>query len=168
MRGKRPQKHREPAPFTEGFEVHTHLPKQALLAGLNSEGSAAPPKTFTENELWKHGTNFLLGMQEEAGGFTDSDYDFGGTDSLPNVHVAITALAGMAMLEAMKRPDCPEQLKRRLPNAIKPGHLNSQLMTLGSIKSTETKSSGPMRSGYASSPAASNSHRPAPGSQQKI
>ena len=106
-------------PFYRGFEVHTHLPKQALLAGLNSEGSAAPPKTFTENELWKHGTNFLLGMQEEAGGFTDSDYDFGGTDSLPNVHVAITALAGMAMLEAMKRPDCPEQLKRRLPNAIK-------------------------------------------------
>ena len=106
-------------PFYRGFEVHTDLPKPAMLAGIKSKGSAAPSNTFTEKELWNHGTNFLLGMQDESGGFTDSDYDFGGTDSLPNVHVAITALAGMAMLEALQRPDCPERLQRRLPAAIK-------------------------------------------------
>lgn len=106
-------------PFYRGFEIHTDLPKQALLAGEKSKGSAAPPNTFTETELWNQSTNFLLGMQNVSGGFTDSDYDFGGTDSLPNVHVAITALAGMAMLEALKRPDCPERLKSRLPTAIK-------------------------------------------------
>lgn len=106
-------------PFYRGFEVHRDLPKKSLLAGEKSEGSAAPPNTFTEKEIWNHGTDFLLGMQDESGGFTDSDYDFGGTDSLPNVHVAITALAGMAMVEALQRPDCPERLKRRLPTAIK-------------------------------------------------
>jgi len=106
-------------PFYRGFEVHIDLPKQGFMAGINSEGSAAPPNTYTENELWNNGTSFLLGMQDESGGFTDSDYDFGGTDSLPNVHVAITALAGMTMLESLQRPNCPEQLKRRLPAAIK-------------------------------------------------
>lgn len=106
-------------PFYRGFEVHIDLPKKAFMAGVNSEGSASPPNTYTENELWNNGTGFLLGMQDESGGFTDSDYDFGGTDSLPNVHVAITALAGMTMLESLKRPNCPEQLKRRLPDAIK-------------------------------------------------
>jgi len=30
----------------------------------------------------------------------DSEYDFGGTDSLPNVHVAVTALVGMALWDA--------------------------------------------------------------------
>ena len=42
-------------------------------------------------------------MQREDGGWVDSDYDFGGTDSLPNVHVAITSLCGMALLKARSR-----------------------------------------------------------------
>ena len=106
-------------PFYRGFEVHSDLPNQALLAGEKSKGSAAPPNTFTEKEIWNRATKFLLGMQSESGGFSDSDYDFGGTDSLPNVHVAITALAGMAMLEALKKPDCPNELKLQLQPAIK-------------------------------------------------
>ena len=32
----------------------------------------------------------------------DSDYDFGGFDSLPNVHCAVTALVGMALLESLE------------------------------------------------------------------
>ena len=42
-------------------------------------------------------------MQRTNGGYYDSDYDFGGTDSLPNVHVAVTALVGMALLDARER-----------------------------------------------------------------
>ncbi len=39
-------------------------------------------------------------MQDVNGGFFDSDYDFGGYDSLPNVYSAVTAIAGMALLDA--------------------------------------------------------------------
>ncbi|MEZ5988523.1 MAG: prenyltransferase/squalene oxidase repeat-containing protein [Planctomycetota bacterium] len=41
---------------------------------------------------------YLLRMQREDGGYEDSNYDFGGLDSLPNVYVAGTALALLAML----------------------------------------------------------------------
>lgn len=41
----------------------------------------------------------LLSLQEEDGAWRDSWYDFGGLDSVPNVHVAVTALAATALLE---------------------------------------------------------------------
>ncbi len=89
-------------PFVRGFEIVRDLPDGAYQAGLASDGSAAPEGVFDEQQLWRRGVDYLLGMQNEAGGFVDSDYDFGGTDSLPNVHVAVTALAGMALLEAKR------------------------------------------------------------------
>ncbi|MEL7498430.1 MAG: hypothetical protein AAFN77_12530 [Planctomycetota bacterium] len=90
-------------PFYRGFEVHGQLSEKAMLAGTASIGSAAPKGTYDENELWLKSTRFLLGMQHENGGFYDSDYDFGGTDSLPNVQVAVTSIAGMALLKAYDR-----------------------------------------------------------------
>ncbi len=87
-------------PFVRGFEIHRTIPDAALKSGLESAGSAAPPATFSERQLVQRGVNFLLGMQRDDGGWVDCDYDFGGTDSLPNVHVAVTALAGMALLSA--------------------------------------------------------------------
>ena len=84
-------------PFVRGFEVFVDLPARSLLAGIESAGSAAPDKTFNQSELRDRSIDFLLSMQRRDGGFYDSDYDFGGTDSLPNVHVAVTALAGMAL-----------------------------------------------------------------------
>ncbi len=93
-------------PFVRGFEVFGELPAACLGAGRQSSGSAAPPGVYSPGELWERGTDFLLGMQNEQGGFVDSDYDFGGTDSLPNVHVAVTSLVGLALLEArQQRPD---------------------------------------------------------------
>ncbi|MCH2183687.1 MAG: terpene cyclase/mutase family protein [Mariniblastus sp.] len=86
-------------PFVRGFEVVRDLPGRAYQAGRDSAGSAAPAGVYDEQQLWRSGIDFLLGMQNEAGGYVDSDYDFGGTDSLPNVHVAVTALVGMALLE---------------------------------------------------------------------
>jgi hypothetical protein len=42
-------------------------------------------------------------MQRGDGVWVDSDYDFGGTDSLPNVHVAVTSLVGLSLLQARDR-----------------------------------------------------------------
>lgn len=103
-------------PFVRGFEVYSRLPEAAWQAGRLSAGSAAPPGTYKEPELWERGTRFLLEMQREDGGFMDSDYDFGGYDSLPNVHVAITSLCGMALLEARKR--APSEQYAELDQAI--------------------------------------------------
>lgn len=86
-------------PFCRGFETFRALPDQARRAGVQSRGSAAPPSTYTREQVIERSVEFLLGMQREDGGFVDSDYDFGGTDSLPNVHVAVTSLAGMALLK---------------------------------------------------------------------
>ncbi len=90
-------------PFVRGFEVHRKLPESAFNAGNESRGSAAPSGVYSEDELWKRSTDFLLCMQNENGGWLDSDYDFGGADSLPNVYVAITALCGSALLDARQR-----------------------------------------------------------------
>lgn len=90
-------------PFVRGFEVFGPLSPKARLAGAESAGSAAPEGTFTEAELWERSVRFLVGMQADNGGFFDSDYDFGGADSMPNVHNAVTALVAMALLDAVPR-----------------------------------------------------------------
>ncbi|QEG21353.1 prenyltransferase/squalene oxidase repeat-containing protein [Mariniblastus fucicola] len=106
-------------PFVRGFEVFRELPDETYLnAGRKSKGSAAPANTFAEEQLWRRGIEFLLSMQNEEGAFNDSDYDFGGTDSLPNVHSAVTSIAAMALLEAHGRPELKD-LQPRIENAIK-------------------------------------------------
>ena len=103
-------------PFSRGFEVFVELPERAFLAGIESAGSAAPPETFSQSEIWNRSVDFLLGMQCSNGGFFDSDYDFGGTDSLPNVHVAVTALVGMALLDA--KDVVAESKRERIEQAV--------------------------------------------------
>ena len=85
-------------PFSRGFETHVSLPTGAMTAGIQSRGSASPKNVYTQAQLQQRSTQFLLSMQSSDGGFRDSDYDFGGTDSLGNVHVAVTSLAGLALL----------------------------------------------------------------------
>ncbi len=102
-------------PFVRGFEIHRRLPAAAMEAGVRSRGSAAPPNTWDEQQLRERSVEFLLGMQSREGGWFDSDYDFGGTDSLPNVHVAVTALAGIALLDVLPRM---EQRRESLLDAI--------------------------------------------------
>ncbi|HMO14399.1 MAG TPA: hypothetical protein PKD64_11330 [Pirellulaceae bacterium] len=105
-------------PFVRGFEVHRNLPDQALRAGLDSRGSTAPKSVYTEQDLWDRSVEFLLDMQREDGAWVDSDYDFGGTDSLPNVHVAVTALCGIALIEAVSYlPSKHERLQRAIEKA---------------------------------------------------
>lgn len=104
-------------PFVRGFESFRKIPAAAMEAGRKSPGSAAPKGVYSETEVWKRGVEFLLTMQNDKGAFDDSDYDFGGTDSLPNVHSAVTSIAAMALLEAHDRPELAE-LKPRIKKAI--------------------------------------------------
>ena len=90
-------------PYTRGMEIITPIPESCMLTGVNSRGTRAPGGSYSEKQLWQRGINFLNAMQRKNGSFIDSDYDFGGTDSLPNVHVAVTALAGMAFIESLSR-----------------------------------------------------------------
>ncbi len=103
-------------PFGRGFEVFGPLSPKAMLAGTESASSAAPDGTYSEAELWGRSVRFLLGMQNANGGFFDSDYDFGGADSLANVHVAVTALAGLALFAAQDRIE-DDLLLRRVEEA---------------------------------------------------
>ncbi|MCA8943911.1 MAG: hypothetical protein KDB80_15210, partial [Planctomycetes bacterium] len=83
-------------PLARGFEVD-EVPEVVVEA--ETDGSRAPPGSYSAAELWDRGTGFLLRMRDDFGGIVDSTYDFGGTDSLPNVYVACTAIAGWAVLE---------------------------------------------------------------------
>ena len=105
-------------PFYRGLEVHGALSPLAMKSGNDSIGSAAPPNTYDERLVWKNGVDFILGMQHEDGSFVDSDYDFGGVDSLPNVYVAVTSLTGMALLEAVNRDEISEFAKSNLEKSI--------------------------------------------------
>lgn len=88
-------------PFARGFEDFVPVPERMLRE--SGEGSRAPIGSYTEAELWQRGVAFLLALGDEDGALRDSIYDFGGTDSLPNVHAAITFLAGEALLCALER-----------------------------------------------------------------
>lgn len=96
-------------PFVRGFEVHGELPESVLNSAANvglkegAVGSAAPREIYSEDELWRRSIEFLLSMQHKNGAWTDCDYDFGGTDSLPNVHVAVTSIAGLALISAKEK-----------------------------------------------------------------
>ena len=87
-------------PFVRGFEDYLPLPA-AALAQPPTHGSRLVG-VYDEATLWQRSIGFLLGMHED-GVFRDSAYDFGGTDSLPNVHAAVTCLAGMVLLAAESR-----------------------------------------------------------------
>lgn len=72
-------------PFVRGFEVH-------------ATGSAV---------------RYLLSMQRAHGGWDESQYHFGGDDSLPNVYMAGTALVALALQEWKDAdPRVPKALER--------------------------------------------------------
>ena len=94
-------------PFVHGFEIHRPLPEAVLEAAGRAGDSAAststaPAGSFSEEDARARSLDFLLGMQRADGSFADSTYDFGGTDSLPNVFAAVTALAGRAFLAELR------------------------------------------------------------------
>ena len=88
-------------PFVRGFEIHSAIPDLAMQVTASSGVDPARP-IYRPAEIRRRCVDYLLSMQDESGGFFDSDYDFGGADSLPNVHVAVTAISGMALLEQLQ------------------------------------------------------------------
>src|SRR5690606_14617994 len=76
----------------------------------------APPGAYGKAEAIARSLRFLVEQQEGDGLYRDSTYDFGGTDSLPNVHLAITALAGEALFAHRAR--APEALRARIDGAL--------------------------------------------------
>jgi len=80
-------------PFVRGFEVYEALPPDALPelpASTTVSRKAADPA---------RAVRFLAQAQRRSGRWDDSHYHFGGDDSLPNVWMAVTALAALAIRE---------------------------------------------------------------------
>lgn len=88
-------------PFTHGFEDYLPLPDRVL--GENPIDGSRAPGVYDEAQLWQRSVAFLLTMDDGDGVVRDSIYDFGGTDSLPNVYAAVTCLVGQALLAAAAR-----------------------------------------------------------------
>lgn len=88
-------------PFWRGIEDFLPLPERVLRD--RDEGSRAPRGTYAEEDLWRLSAQHILDAADADGIVRDSIYDFGGTDSLANVHVAVTFLCGEALLHASRR-----------------------------------------------------------------
>lgn len=83
-------------PFSRGFEEYVALPQGAILP--EPEGTRRPLAEDDAADAIRRSIAFLLRQQRASGAFDDSAYDFGGADSLPNVHMAVTAIAARALL----------------------------------------------------------------------
>ena len=88
-------------PFWRGIEDFLPLPERVLRE--RDEGSRAPRGTYAEEDLWRLCAQHLIDAGDADGVVRDSIYDFGGTDSLANVHLAVTFLCGEALLHASRR-----------------------------------------------------------------
>lgn len=85
-------------PFVRGFERYRAFPREAFDSS-NLRTSCIGGDDENREAKVELALDTLLELQHEDGGWHDSWYDFGGADSLPNVHVAVTALAATALLE---------------------------------------------------------------------
>ncbi|PCJ55668.1 MAG: hypothetical protein COA70_00895 [Planctomycetota bacterium] len=83
-------------PYWRGFESYDDIPEQALTA--NSSGTLAMVGTFSADEIEQRSIAFLVRTQSEDGAWRDSIYDFGGTDSMPNVYAAVTAINARGLI----------------------------------------------------------------------
>src|SRR5262245_20607488 len=79
-------------PFVRGFEIYESLPPEALADELPSTSTLPRAKADVARAV-----RFLLQTQKNNGVWDDSNYNFGGDRSLPNVYVADTALAALAL-----------------------------------------------------------------------
>ncbi|MBL8898975.1 MAG: hypothetical protein JNM84_15145 [Planctomycetes bacterium] len=85
-------------PFLLGYERYRKLP-EGTERGSELRTSATGAALQPREELSRPALWFLVDMPRSRGLYRDSRYDFGGSDSLPNVHVAVSALAALALLE---------------------------------------------------------------------
>ncbi len=90
-------------PIVHGLENWMDLPEGAEVAG--GQGTRAAAGVYDEAMLWNTSTEWIVQMQRSDGSWRDSIYDFGGTDGLPNVYMAVTAIATRGLLESAARRD---------------------------------------------------------------
>lgn len=83
-------------PFSRGFEEFLWLPADAYAE--RPDGTCRPRTEADLPLLTRQSVRYLLRMQRESGVWDDSWYDFGGQDSMPNVYMAVTAIAATALL----------------------------------------------------------------------
>lgn len=102
-------------PFMRGFEVFTRLPAAAMCVATDGTRHACSEQDAAA--LQRHSVDLLLRTQRADGCWDDSNYDFGGTDSLPNVYMAGTALAALALHEA--RSVDPQRCDAAVARAMK-------------------------------------------------
>ncbi|HVR86389.1 MAG TPA: hypothetical protein VMU54_18855 [Planctomycetota bacterium] len=95
-------------PFVRGFEIYESLPPEALRDELPA--TTALPRTKPDIA---RAVRFLLQHQLNSGCWDDSQYNFGGDGSLPNVYMADTALAALAL----RAWGDPEQIKAAITRA---------------------------------------------------
>jgi len=93
-------------PFVHAFETYAEIPAAALEP--NPDGTQSLPGVYDEPAVWERSAKFLLASQRANGGWEDSIYDFGGTDGLPNVYVAVSAICTIGLLEYSARLEEPD------------------------------------------------------------
>lgn len=99
-------------PFVHGFECLT-LPDDVF--GKPPASTNFPRGAKEADAAIARAVDWLLSHQEQDGAWKDSTYVFGGQDSVPNVHMAVTALAAAALLE--HRAVAPERVDAALAKA---------------------------------------------------
>jgi len=95
-------------PFVRGFEIYESLPPGALKDELPATTTLPAAKADIPRAV-----RFLLQNQRNNGVWDDSNYNYAGDNSLPNVYMADTALAALA-LRAWGEP---EQIKTAIIRA---------------------------------------------------
>lgn len=101
-------------PFVRSFERFEWLPDDAYLT--DPDGTRVPRKLDRSSWLARKSVELLLVNQRDHGGWDDSNYDFGGTDSLPNVYVSGTALAAIGLMEW--RDIDPKRIDKAIDKAL--------------------------------------------------
>ena len=99
-------------PYWRGFESYDDLPAEALAA--HASGTLASSETFSTEEIEKRSIAFLVRTQSEDGAWRDSIYDFGGTDSMPNVYAAVTAINARGLIGKASATDALQRALKYL------------------------------------------------------
>lgn len=103
-------------PYWHGFESYDALPHDATRQ--NRRGTRILKGILSDTELLLRSQAFLVRMQEMDGAWRDSRYDFGGTDSLPNVHAAVSAIVARGLAGHRPPPDQAESPEFDLSAAL--------------------------------------------------
>ena len=98
----------EHGPYQRGLATFEVLPGDVFAA--DGVGSQVPEGALDPDGNRAMALRFLLRMQRADGSWRDSIYDFGGTDGLPNVYMAISALCTTALLEPATAADADRRL----------------------------------------------------------